>query len=63
MKALGKVVAVNTWKAREEWAAIINDFRKLDKMTNSLQLDPGASNLFASENRPNIKLKLRGSQF
>ena len=32
----------------------------LIKMTISLYLDPGASNLFESENRPNLKLKLRG---
>ena len=32
----------------------------LIKMTNSLYLNPGASNLFDSENRPNLKLKLRG---
>ena len=32
-------------------------------MTISLYLDPGASNLFESENRPNLKLKLRGVYF
>ena len=31
------------------------------KMTISLYLDPGASNLFEYEKRPNLKLKLRGA--
>ena len=36
------------------------DLENLIKMTNCLYLDSGASNLFESENRLNLKLNLRG---
>ena len=35
----------------------------LIKMTISLYLDPGASNLFELDNRPKLKLKLKGGLF
>ena len=49
--------------ANDSLAILFMVFGNLIKITISLYLDPGASNLFESENRPNIKWKLREGQF